>query len=214
MSLTLHGFFRSSTAYRLRAALNLKGLGYDQKTYVLRKAEQRGADYLAINPQGLVPALETPDEVLTQSLAMLEWLDETHPEPAFLPDTAMGRARVRSLAQMIALDIHPINNLRVLFYLRDHFGADDDAQASWFRHWVAEAFGPLEQRLAGDQETGQFCHGDTPSLADICLAGQVVNNRRFNVDLTPYPTIQRVFDACMGLPAFVDAMPENQPDAG
>lgn len=213
MSLTLHGFFRSSTAFRLRAALNLKGLVYDQKTYVLRKGEHREADYLAVNPQGLVPALETPDGVITQSLAILEWLDETHPEPALLPDTAIGRARVRSLAQMIALDIHPINNLRVLFYIRDHLGADDDAQATWFRHWVAEAFGALEQRLAHEPETGRFCHGDTPGLADICLAGQVINNRRFNVDLTPYPTIERLFNAGMELPAFQEAMPENQPDA-
>ncbi|MEM8877828.1 MAG: maleylacetoacetate isomerase [Pseudomonadota bacterium] len=213
MSFVLHGFFRSSTAFRLRAGLNLKGLSYDQQTYALRQGEHRQPGFLSLNPQGLVPALEMQDGVLTQSLAILEWLNETYPEPPFLPSEPGQRARVRSLAQMIALDIHPINNLRVLLYIRDQFGADDAAQAAWFRHWVAEAFAPLEKRLGQDPETGRFCHGDQPGLADICLAGQVVNNRRFDVDLAPYPTIQRIFEACMALPAFVDAMPEKQPDA-
>ncbi len=213
MTLVLHGFFRSSTAFRVRAGLNLKGLDYSQKTYVLRKGEHREPGYLALNPQGLVPALETPDGTLTQSMAILEWLDETHPEPPFLPDTPRDRARVRGLAQMIALDIHPINNLRVLFYLRDRFGADDTAQANWFRHWVTEAFRAFEQRLTQEPQTGRFCHGDRPGLADICLAAQVVNNRRFDVDLAPYPTIARIFEACMALTAFANAMPDKQPDA-
>ncbi|MEM8855194.1 MAG: maleylacetoacetate isomerase [Pseudomonadota bacterium] len=214
LRLRLHGFFRSSTAFRVRAALNLKALSYAQTTYVLRQGEHRSEAYRALNPQGLVPTLETGEGMLPQSLAILEWLDETYPTPPLLPDTAWARARVRSLSQMIALDVHPINNLRVLFYLRDHFGADEDAQAAWFRHWVREAFGPLDQRLANDAQTGRFCHGDAPGLADLCLAGQVVNNRRFGIDPAPYPTIARIFDACMALPAFVDAMPQNQPDAG
>lgn len=211
--LRLHGFFRSSTSYRVRVALNLKGLVYDQTTYVLRKGEHRGEDYLAVNPQGLVPTLETDQGMIAQSLAIIEWLDETHPEPAFLPDDAWGRARVRGLAQMIALDVHPINNLRVLFYIRDQFGADDDAQTAWFHHWVNQAFSALEKRLANDKETGAFCHGNMPGLADICLASQVVNNRRFSVDIAPYPTLERIYNACMALPAFQDALPENQPDA-
>lgn len=211
--LRLHGFFRSSTSYRVRVALNLKGLVYDQTTYVLRKGEHRGEEYLALNPQGLVPTLETDQGMIAQSLAIIEWLDETHPEPAFLPDDAWGRARVRGLAQMIALDVHPINNLRVLFYLRDQFGADDDAQTAWFHHWVNQAFRAQEKRLANDKETGPFCHGNMPGLADICLASQVVNNRRFGVDIAPYPTLERIYNACMALPAFQDALPENQPDA-
>lgn len=212
--LALHGFFRSSTSFRARAALNLKGLYYGQVSYVLRKGEQRGASFLALNPQGMVPVLETGDAVLTQSLAIIEWLNEVYPQPGFLPEDALGRARVRSLAQMVALDIHPLNNLRVLFYIRDRFGANEAAQIDWFRHWVKEAFDPLEKRLADDPQTGRFCHGDSVGLADICLAGQVVNNRRFDIDLQPYPTIARIFDACMALPAFERAMPENQPDAG
>jgi len=211
--LRLHGFFRSSTSYRVRVALNLKGLVYDQTTYVLRKGEHRGEDYLALNPQGLVPTLETNQGMIAQSLAIIEWLDETHPEPGILPNDAWGRARVRGLAQMVALDVHPINNLRVLFYIRDQFGADEDAQTAWFRHWVNEAFSALEKRLANDKETGVFCHANRPGLADICLASQVVNNRRFGVDIAPYPTLERIFNACMAVPAFQDALPENQPDA-
>lgn len=212
--LCLHGFFRSSTSFRVRTALNLKGLAYDQTTYVLRQGDQRSAPYLALNPQGLVPTLETEDGTLTQSLAIIEWLDETFPSPALLPSDAQGRARVRSLAHIIALDVHPINNLRVLFYLRDHFGADDEAQAAWFRHWANLAFEALETRLTAESETGTFCHGHNVGLADICLAGQVINNRRFSVDLAPYPKIEKIFNACMDMPAFQAAMPDNQPDAG
>lgn len=210
----LHGFFRSSTSFRVRAALNLKGLSYAQTTYILRKGEHRGEDYLSLNPQGLVPVLETPSGMIPQSLAILEWLDETYPEPPFLPDDALGRARVRALAHMVALDVHPINNLRVLFYLRDRFGADDEAQAVWFLHWVTEAFTALEQRLSSERETGRFCHGDTPGFADLCLVGQIVNNRRFGVNMAPFPTLERIFNVCMDIPAFQDAMPDNQPDAG
>jgi maleylpyruvate isomerase len=213
MTFRLHSFFRSSTSFRVRAALNLKGIPFDQATYALRKGEQRSPAYLALNPQGLVPSLEAPDGVLTQSLAIIEWLDEVYPDPPLLPCDPWGRARVRSLAQIIALDIHPINNLRVLQYLGKAFGADEAQQADWFRHWVGEAFHALEARLTHEPETGKFCHGDTPGLADLCLAAQVINNARFAVDMSPYPTIRRIHEACMALPAFENASPAHQPDA-
>ncbi|WP_417671612.1 maleylacetoacetate isomerase [Roseibium sp.] len=210
----LHSYFRSSTSYRLRVALNLKGVDTDYVAHHLRHGEQRGADYLSVNPQGLVPALELEDgTVLWQSLAIMEYLDETIPEPPLLPDTAKARARVRALSQMIACEIHPVNNLRILNALRSRFGTDDDGVADWFRHWVAETFQPLELMLAQSPDTGTYCHGEKPGLADICLAGQVVNNARFSVDMTPYPTICRIFDACMTTTAFIQALPANQPDA-
>jgi maleylpyruvate isomerase len=210
----LHGFWRSSTSFRVRVALNLKGVSYSQKTYRLREGDQRGAAYLAVNPQGLVPSLETPDgQVFTQSLAIMEWLDETFPEPPLLPGDAAGRARVRALAQAVALDIHPINNLRVLFRLRDTFGADEKAQADWFRHWASETLGAMETALAASSATGQFCHGDSVGMADICLAGQSVNNKRFGVDETRWPTISRIVASALALPAFQAAVPARQPDA-
>ena len=210
----LHGFWRSSTSYRVRVALNLKGIDYVQKTYRLRDGDQRRPDDLAINPQGLVPSLVTPDGLaLTQSLAIMEWLDETFPEPALLPADVNGRARVRALAQAVALDIHPINNLRVLFHLRDRFGADEKAQAEWFRHWATSTLGALEKTLASSSATGKFCHGDSVSLADICLAGQSVNNKRFEVEEGQWPTISRIVATCHALPAFQAAMPAKQPDA-
>ncbi|BCH29364.1 maleylacetoacetate isomerase [Mesorhizobium sp. L-8-10] len=212
--LVLHNYFRSSTSVRLRAALNLKGLSFDYVAHHLRKGEQRSADFLALNPQGLVPALVLGDgAVLTQSLAIIEYLDETHPQPPLLPDNALDRARVRALAFAIACEVHPVNNLRVLGYLKSEFGADDRAAAVWFSHWVADTFGPLESMLAADPRTGRFCHGDAPGFADLCLYAQVINNRRFGVDMGPYPTIQRIFDACAAVPAFADAAPERQPDA-
>jgi maleylpyruvate isomerase len=210
----LHNYFRSSTSYRVRIAMALKGIAYDYRAYHLRKGEQRSAAFLSKNVQGLVPALEWTDgKIYTQSLAIIEMLDELVPEPALLPKDIPSRARVRSLAQMIACDIHPINNLRVLAELKSRFGADEAALAGWFRHWVNETFAPLEARLALDPETGRFCHGDAPTLADLSLVAQVVNNARFNVDMVPYPTITRIYDACMNLSAFQVAAPQNQPDA-
>ena len=210
----LHGFWRSSTSFRVRVALNLKGINYTQKTYRLREGDQRLPDYLSVNPQGLVPSLETPDgTVLTQSLAIMEWLDETFPEPALLPTDANGRAHVRALAQAVALDIHPVNNLRVLFYLRDTFGADEKAQADWFRHWAGETLSAVEKLLAASSSTGTYCFGDTVSMADICLVGQMVNNKRFAVDDSQWPTIRRITSACLKLPTFEAAMPASQPDA-
>lgn len=216
--IVLHNYYRSSTSYRVRIALEMKGLTYRYMPHHLRHGEHLEPAYLAVNPQGLVPALiwpdATPDGVLlTQSLAIIEFLDETVPEPPLLPRDAAGRARVRMLAQMIACDIHPVNNLRVLTSLRTLFGAGDDDVVNWFRHWVNEGFRPLEKILAASAETGTFCHGDAPGLADICLVAQVVNNARFKVDMAPYPTISRIYAACMALPAFEKAAPQNQVDA-
>ncbi|TGV16594.1 maleylacetoacetate isomerase [Mesorhizobium sp. M8A.F.Ca.ET.173.01.1.1] len=213
-NMVLHNYYRSSTSYRVRIALEMKGLSYDYVPHHLRHGEHLEATYLAVNPQGLVPALICNDgTLLTQSLAIIEFLDETTPEPPLLPKDPLGRARVRMLAQMIACDIHPVNNLRVLTSLRTLFGAGDQDVANWFRHWVNEGFGPLETLLTASPETGTFCHGDTPGLADICLVAQVTSNARFGVDMTPYPTISRINAACMALPAFQKAAPQNQIDA-
>lgn len=210
----LHNYFRSSTSYRVRIALNLKGLDYRYVAHHLRHGGNRAPDYLAINPQGLVPALQWQDgTILAQSLAIIEFLDEMVPEPPLLPSDPHGRARVRMLSQMIACDIHPINNLRVLNALRSRYGADDADIADWFRHWVDQTFQPLEAMLASDEDTGTYCHGETPGMADICLVAQVANNERFNVDMARYPTISRIRDACMALSEFADAAPARQPDA-
>lgn len=214
MTLKLHNFFRSSTSTRVRAALNVKGLSYDYIPYVLRNGETRTPDYLRRNPQGLVPTLELGDgSHLTQSLAIIEWLEETHPEPALLPRDAKARARVRSLAHIIALDVHPLNNLRVLFYLRDEFGADEAKQRAWFTHWVTLSFDALETALTNSPETGRYCHGDQPTLADLCLYAQVWNNKRFDIALDHWPTIACIFAELDQLPAFNKAAPPNQPDA-
>lgn len=214
MTLTLHNFFRSSSSTRLRAALNLKGLAYDQVSYVLREGETRTPKFLSLNPQGLVPVLETSEgKILTQSLAILEWLDDVYPQPALLPVDPDGRARVRSLAYMIACEIHPLNNLRVLGYLGENLGVDDAGVKAWFVHWVSTTFDALEATLLRDAETGSFCHGDEVGFADICLYAQVWNNRRFGIDTAAWPTIAGIFDRLDAVPAFRDASPPNQPDA-
>lgn len=211
--LALHNYFRSSTSVRVRAALNLKGLEYDYIPLSLLKGEQAGPDHLALNPSGLVPTLVTPQGALPQSLAILEWLEETHPDPALLPRDPWGRARVRSLAHIVALDIHPVNNLRILKHLEAEYGVDADGKATWFRKWASAGLEAMEKRLASEPETGDFCHGDTVGLADLCLYAQVINNARFDVDMTPYPTIQRIHANCMAIPALVAASPPHQPDA-
>ncbi len=211
---TLYGYFRSSAAYRVRIALNLKGLDYDQIPVNLVKGEQRGDDHLMRNPQGLVPSLVLDDSaVINQSLAICEYLDEVHPEPALLPVNALERARVRALAQSVACEIHPLNNLRVLKYLVREIGADEAAKLAWYHHWIAEGFTALEATLSNDPSSGDFCHGDTPTLADICLVPQVYNAERFECDLSAYPTLQRIAANCRTLPAFQKAAPQAQPDA-
>ena len=209
----LHGYYRSSASFRVRIELNLKGVAFEQQTHHLRRGEQRAPVFLALNPQGFVPALEDGGAVLTQSLAIIEYLDETLPDPLLLPATPLARARVRALAQIVACDIHPIDNLRVLRYLRQPLGHDEATVQTWYNHWIAEGFAALEAMLAASPETGRFCHGDAPGLADICLVPQVVNAANFKLDMAPYPTVRRVFDAAMALPAFARALPTNQPDA-
>jgi maleylacetoacetate isomerase len=209
----LHGYFRSSASYRVRIALNIKNIGYNNLYYHLRKGEQRSPAYLSLNAQGLVPALSIADVTLTQSLAIIEYLDEVHPQPALLPDTSAGRARVRALAHAIACDIHPLNNLRVLQYLRTQLAQPELAVQTWYAHWVEEGFAALETMLRDSDDTGRFCHGDAVSIADICLVPQVANARNFNVDLTPYPTVSRIGDEASALPAFLAARPDKQADA-
>ena len=212
--LVLHNYFRSSTSHRARIALAMKGLAYDYVPHHLRHGGHRLPGYLSVNPQGLVPALVLGDgTMIAQSLAIIEYLDETVPEPPLLPADAKGRARVRMLSQVIACDIHPVNNLRVLNALRSRFGTDDAAIADWFRHWVREGFEPLEAMLRDAPQTGTFCHGEAPGMADICLVAQVTSNTRFAVDMAPYPTITRINAACTELPAFKAAAPAAQPDA-
>ncbi len=210
----LHNYFRSSTSTRVRVALNLKALETDYLSYALLKDAHKSQSYLAANPQGLVPSLELDDgTVLTQSLAIIEWLDEAYPEPPLLPAGALDRAWVRALAYAIACEVHPVNNLRLLGYIKREFGADDGAVKRWFTHWVETTFAPLEVQLSQSPQTGLFCHGDTPGLADICLYAQVWNNKRFEVDMAPYPIISRIFEACDAVPAFTKAAPPHQPDA-
>ena len=209
----LYGYFRSSAAFRVRIALNLKKLDYESAFIHLRRGDQRQPGFLDVNPQGLVPALETDDALLIQSLPIIEYLDETYPSPPLLPRDAKGRARVRALAAIVACDIHPINNLRVLRYLLRPLGHDEAAVETWYNHWIAEGFGALERLLAGDGQTGRFCHGDTPGLADVVLVPQVFNAHRYQrLDLAPYPTIVRIYETCLDIDAFAAAHPGRQPD--
>lgn len=211
----LYGYWRSSAAYRVRIALNLKGIAYEQASVHLVRdgGEQHGPDYRALNPQGLVPALRTGDGLITQSLAIVEYLDETVPAPPLLPAEAFGRARVRSLAQIVACDIHPLQNLRVLQYLTRELGVADEQRLAWIRRWIETGLGALEARLANSPDTGTYCHGETPGLADLCLVPQLYNAIRFECDLDFCPTVARINDACLALDAFRAAVPEAQPDA-
>jgi maleylacetoacetate isomerase len=210
----LIGYFRSSAAFRVRIALNLKGLGVEHASRHLRKGEQAAPDYAALNPQKLVPALVLDSgEVLTQSLSILEYLEETHPEPALLPRDPVGRARVRALALIVAADIHPIQNLRVMAYLRERYGQTEEGAFAWSRHWIETGFDAYETMIAKDRRTGAFSHGAQPSMADLCLVPQVFNAGRFKVDMSRYPTIRRIYDTCMKHRAFDAAQPAKQPDA-
>jgi maleylpyruvate isomerase len=211
----LYSYFRSSASYRVRIALNLKNLPYDYAPiHLLRSGgEQLTPEYRKLNPDALVPTLVDGDAVLQQSLAIIEYLEETHPNPPLLPRTPLDRAYVRALAYQIACEIHPLNNLRVLKYLKHELKIDDEPKNVWYRHWIEVGFGTFEGRIANDSRTGKFCFGDTPTLADLCLVPQVFNAQRFNVDTQRYPTIQRIYDHAMQSEAFAKAAPGEQPDA-
>jgi maleylpyruvate isomerase len=207
----LYGYGLSSASYRVRIALALKQLQYTSVVKNLRAGEHRLADYLRINAQGFVPALGLDDgTMLTQSVAIMEYLDEAYPEPPLLPAQPVARARVRALTQAITSDIHPLNNLRVLRYLEEQLNLDKTARDSWYRHWVEVGFDALERWLVRDTATGRFCHGNSPTVADICLIPQVFNARRFAVDMNPYPRILAIDAACRELPAFQVAAPQTE----
>jgi len=209
----LYTYFRSSAAFRVRIALNLKGLAYEAVFVHLAKGEHRQPQYAAVNPQALLPTLELDDGTrLTQSLAIIEWLEEKHPTPPLLPKEAMARARARSLAYLVACEIHPLNNLRVLQHLKRALGQSQEQIDNWYRHWIADGLAKLEAELARPG-TGRFCHGDAPTMADCCLVPQIFNAKRYHSDLAPYPTTMRVFENCMKLDAFDRAQPSQQPDA-
>jgi maleylpyruvate isomerase len=208
----VHDYFRSSAAYRLRIALNVKGLAAERRFVHLRRGEQRAPGYLVLNPQGFVPMLEVDGRRLTQSLAIIEYLEETHPQPPLLPRDPIDRAWVRAFALAIACDIHPINNLRVLKYLAKSLNVEEPARDEWYRHWVREGFGPLEAQLA-ERGAERFCFGDSPTIADVCLVPQVANANRLKVDMAPYPRIAAINAALLELAPFSDARPEVQPDA-
>jgi len=214
--LQLYSYFRSSASYRVRIALNLKGLPFEYMPVHLLKdgGQQHTADYQRINPAELVPALVDDGQAIGQSLAIMEYLDETRPElPALLPRDALGRARVRALAQSIACEIHPLNNLRVLQYLERDLKLDEATKATWYRHWITVGFTAVEAMLANNPHTGTFCHGDTPGMADCCLIPQIANSRRFDTPLDAFPTICQIEAACLALDAFAKAAPALQPDA-
>ena len=208
----LYTYFRSSAAFRVRIALNLKGLKVEPRFIHLPKGEHKAAAYADVNAQALLPTLELDDGTrLTQSLAIIEYLDEKHPEPRLIPKDAVARARVRSLALLVACEIHPLNNLRVLQHLKRELGQSQEQIDTWYRHWVADGLAKLEAELVDRKD--KFCHGDAPTMADCCLVPQIFNAKRYNSDLSPYPTTMRVFETCMKLEAFDRAQPSKQPDA-
>jgi maleylacetoacetate isomerase/maleylpyruvate isomerase len=207
----LYNYFRSSASYRVRIGLALKGLEYDYKAVQLTKNEQTAESYAAVSASRLVPLLKDGDHVLTQSLAILEYLDETHPEPALLPKDPVERARVRAIALDIACEIHPLNNLRVLRYLVGPMKLSEDDKNRWYRHWVETGLEVVERQLSA--QPAAFCHGDAPTLADICLVPQIFNAQRLSCRLDHVPNVMRVFDTCMKLDAFEQTRPERCPDA-
>lgn len=211
----LYGYWRSSASYRVRMALNLKGLDYEQRfVHLVRDGGQQHADaYRKLNPQGQVPTLVHGERVLTQSPAILEYIDEVFPDRALLPGDPDGRARVRALAAMIACDMHPVNNLRVLKYLTGTLGVDEAAKLAWYRHWVATGMDAFETMLAESDDTGTCCHGDRPTLADCCLLPQVYNARRFECDESGWPNVRRICAHLETIPEIDRAAPERQPDA-
>ncbi|PPR09501.1 MAG: Maleylpyruvate isomerase [Alphaproteobacteria bacterium MarineAlpha11_Bin1] len=208
----LYGFSRSSAAFRVRIALNLKKIAWQHFNISLPNGDQFDESYKEINPQGRVPTLVDGDKILYQSMAIIEYLDETNPDPAFLPDDPLGRARVRGLADIIACDIHPLNNLAILKFLGSQMGAARDAvEVTWYRHWIYEGFNALESHLATDGGMGVFAHGDTPGLVDICIVPQVFNAQRYECELSSYPRLMGIFAECMKLTAFDSAQPSKEP---
>jgi maleylacetoacetate isomerase len=204
MPVKLYHSLPSSASFRVRIALNLKGLQYESVVLDLRANDHQTEEYGKVNPQRAVPSLIDGGQTLTQSLAIIEYLEETHPEPPLLPKEPIARARVRAMALLVACDVHPLNNLRVLRYLKRELHADDAARDRWYAHWIGEGFSALEQMLPA---AGAFCHGGSPTLADVCLVPQVANAQRYKVDLAAYPRIRRIFEECMKLPAFQRAHP-------
>ena len=209
----LYNFFRSGTSHRVRIALNLKGLAADYVAVDLRTEQHLNAAFKAIHPQGLVPALDTGEQVLIQSPAIIEWLEEKYPAPALLPQNTEARAHVRALAAIVGCDIHPVNNRRILEYVRHQFGADEDAINAWCARWITDGFDAYEGLLAADHARGAFSFGDSPTLADVYLIPQIESARRFKVDLSKWPLISAVEFACLQLEAFQKAAPSQQPDA-
>ena len=209
----LYTYFRSSASYRVRIALAYKGLAHDTAYVNLPKGEHQGDAFRAVNAQALVPALEDGGRILIQSLAIMEYLDETHPEPPLLPQGALERAYVRAAAQITACEIHPLNNLRTLKYVKRSYKLDEGGVNTWYRHWIAEGFAMLEGFLAREGRAGRFTFGDMVTIADCCLVPQVFNAQRYECDLGPYPAITRIFGECMKLEAFAATQPSTQPDA-
>ncbi len=214
MRMKLYTYFRSSAAFRVRIALNLKGVAFEAVPVDLRPGAHRRPEYLAANPHGLIPALEDGGTVIGQSLAIIEYLDETHPQPPLLPRAALDRARVRSMALAIACEMHPLNNLRVLNYLRSPLGHDQAAVDAWYRHWIAEGFRGLEEQARRESGDGRHMFGTEVTLADVCLVPQMFNARRFKCDVAPFPTLRAICSHLESLPAFARAAPEAQADAG
>jgi maleylacetoacetate isomerase len=209
----LYTFFRSSASFRVRIALNSKGLRYEPALVSLPKGEHLEAKYKSVNPQGLVPALEDGGRILTQSLAIIEYLDETHPGPKLLPPDPIDRHYVRAFSQIVACEIHPLNNMRALKHIRKSDTLDDAGVNAWYRHWIADGFGMMESFLVREGKCGKFCFRDQVTMADCCLVPQVFNAQRYDCDLTPYPTVMRIHEACMKLEPFIQAQPSRQPEA-
>ncbi|MBU9580230.1 maleylacetoacetate isomerase [Ralstonia mannitolilytica] len=213
MSIKLYNYFRSSASFRVRIALEIKGVPYEYAPVHLLKGEQLAPEFVKLNPDALVPVLCDGNDVLNQSLAIVEYLEETHPEPTLLPGSPSNRAHIRAIALAIACEIHPLNNPRVLKYLKSTFNVEEEARNDWYRHWVKLGFAALETRLSQSPLTGTYCVGETPTLADLCLVPQVFNGKRFDVAVEDYPTLARIFEHCMAQEAFQKAAPAAQPDA-
>jgi maleylacetoacetate isomerase len=209
----LYTFFRSSASFRVRIALNCKGLKYEPALVSLPKGEHLEAKYRSINSQGLVPALDDAGHVLSQSLAIIEYLDEAHPGPRLLPSDPLDRAYVRALSQIVACEIHPLNNTRTLKHIRRAYKLDEEGVNAWYRHWIADGFRMMESFLVENQRSGKFCFHDQITMADCCLVPQVFNAQRYHCDLKPYPTVMQIHEACMKLEPFIQAQPSKQPDA-